>query len=138
MIILLTSGSNDIDALPTFAYMAGFTYRYDLLEKATNCFDPANKLGQGGAGSVFKGILPSGKIVAVKRLFFNTRQWTDGFFNEVNLINGIQHKNVVKLFGCSIEGPESLLAYEFVSNGSLDQILFGEYSSLNAQLYSII
>lgn len=48
------------------------------------------------------------------------------------MINGIQHKNVVKLLGCSInEGPECLLVYEFVPNKSLDQILFGEWSSLN-------
>ncbi|XP_022633197.1 cysteine-rich receptor-like protein kinase 1 isoform X2 [Vigna radiata var. radiata] len=106
----------------------GFSFRYDLLENATDHFDPANKLGQGGAASVFKGTLPTGKTVAVKRLSFNKRQWTEGFFNEVNLISGIQHKNVVKLLGCSIEGPESLLVYEFVPNGSLDQVLFGKGS----------
>jgi len=116
---------------PDFAFVAGFSFRYDLLEKATNNFDPANKLGQGGAASVFKGTLPSGVTVAVKRLFFNKRQWTEGFFNEVNLINGIQHKNVVKLLGCSIEGPESLLVYEFVPGGTLDQVLFSEFSSFS-------
>ncbi|KAJ1398249.1 Serine/threonine-protein kinase, active site [Sesbania bispinosa] len=121
-------GSNDFGASPGLAYMSGFSYRYDLLEKATNYFDPANQLGQGGAGSVFKGTLPSGTNVAVKRLFFNSRQWKDGFFNEVNSINGIQHKNVVKLLGCSIEGPETLLVYEYVPNKSLDQILFGKDS----------
>lgn len=100
-------------------------FKYETLEKATEYFDPSRKLGQGGAGSVFKGILPDGRAVAVKRLFFNTRQWADEFFNEVNLISGIDHKNVVKLLGCSIEGAESLLVYEFVPNRSLDQILFG-------------
>ncbi|KAK4392968.1 Cysteine-rich receptor-like protein kinase [Sesamum angolense] len=59
----------------------------------------------------------------VKRLFFSTRQWVDEFFNEVNLISGIEHKNLVKLLGCSIEGPESLLVYEFVPNKSLEQYL---------------
>ncbi|ESW27439.1 hypothetical protein PHAVU_003G202000 [Phaseolus vulgaris] len=113
---------------PDFSSVAGFSFRYDLLEKATDHFDPANKLGQGEAASVFKGTLPSGGTVAVKRLFFNKRQWTEGFFNEVNLINGIQHKNVVKLLGCSIEGPESLLVYEFVPSGSLDQVLFSKDS----------
>ncbi|WVZ09125.1 hypothetical protein V8G54_013655 [Vigna mungo] len=116
---------------PDFAFVAGFSFRYDLLENATDHFDPANKLGQGGAASVFKGTLPTGKTVAVKRLSFNKQQWTEGFFNEVNLISGIQHKNVVKLLGCSIEGPESLLVYEFVPNGSLDQVLFGELSTLS-------
>ncbi|CAB4311169.1 unnamed protein product [Prunus armeniaca] len=99
-------------------------FKYEMLEKATNFFDASRKLGQGGAGSVFKGVLPDGRTVAVKRLYFNTRQWVDDFFNEVNLISGIQHQNLVKLLGCSIEGPESLLVYEYVPNKSLDQVLF--------------
>lgn len=107
---------------------SSLNFKYEILEKATECFDVSRKLGQGGAGSVFKGTLPDGKTVAVKRLFFNTRQWADEFFNEVNLINGIEHKNLVKLLGCSIEGPESLLVYEFVPNKSLDQVLFGKFS----------
>ncbi|KAK4367438.1 hypothetical protein RND71_011230 [Anisodus tanguticus] len=103
---------------------SSLNYKYENLEKATNYFDPSTKVGQGGNGSVYKGTLPNGKVIAVKRLFFNTRQWVDEFFNEVNLINGIEHKNLVKLLGCSIEGPESLLVYEFVTNKSLDQYLF--------------
>ena len=104
---------------------SNLNFKYDILEKATNSFDESRKLGQGGAGSVFKGTLPDGRIVAVKRLFFNTREWVDEFFNEVNLISGIRHKNLVRLLGCSIEGPESLLVYEYVANRSLYQILFG-------------
>ncbi|KAJ7953581.1 putative Kinase [Quillaja saponaria] len=92
---------------------------YEILETATNYFANSNKLGQGGSGSVYKGVLPDGKTVAVKRLFFNTRQWVDHFFNEVNLISGIYHKNLVQLLGCSITGPESLLVYEYVPNQSL-------------------
>ncbi|XP_010532281.1 PREDICTED: cysteine-rich receptor-like protein kinase 1 [Tarenaya hassleriana] len=99
-------------------------FKYEILEKATEFFSDSMKLGQGGAGSVYKGDLPDGRTVAVKKLFFNTRQWADQFFNEVNLISGIEHKNVVRLLGCSIEGPESLLVYEYVPNRSLDQILF--------------
>ncbi|CAJ1940173.1 unnamed protein product [Sphenostylis stenocarpa] len=92
---------------------------YEILEKATNYFNDANKLGQGGSGSVYKGVMPDGITVAIKRLSFNTTQWADHFFNEVNLISGIQHKNLVKLLGCSITGPESLLVYEYVPNLSL-------------------
>ncbi|XP_031287769.1 cysteine-rich receptor-like protein kinase 1 [Pistacia vera] len=109
--------------LPT-ANVCGLNFKYETLEKATDCFEDSRKLGQGGAGSVFRGTLPDGRNVAVKRLFFNTREWVDQFFNEVNLISGIEHKNLVKLLGCSIEGPESLLVYEYVPNRSLDQILF--------------
>ncbi|XP_034201096.1 cysteine-rich receptor-like protein kinase 3 isoform X2 [Prunus dulcis] len=95
-------------------------FSYEVLERATNYFHDSNKLGQGGSGSVYKGVLPDGKVVAIKRLFFNTRQWVDHFFNEVNLISGIHHKKLVKLLGCSITGPESLLVYEYVPNQSLN------------------
>ncbi|CDY26700.1 BnaA06g13220D [Brassica napus] len=87
-------------------------FKYEVLEKATESFHDSMKLGQGGA------------VVAVKKLFFNTREWADQFFNEVNLISRVEHKNLVRLLGCSIEGPKSLLVYEYVQNRSLDQILF--------------
>ncbi|KAG5001669.1 hypothetical protein AAZX31_08G274400 [Glycine max] len=92
---------------------------YEVLEKATNYFNEANKLGQGGSGSVYKGVMPDGNTVAIKRLSYNTTQWAEHFFTEVNLISGIHHKNLVKLLGCSITGPESLLVYEYVPNQSL-------------------
>ncbi|KAG0450217.1 hypothetical protein HPP92_026857 [Vanilla planifolia] len=100
------------------------SFKYEVLREATDNFSENNKLGQGGYGSVYKGTLRDGREVAVKRLFFNTRQWVDQFFNEVTLINQVQHKNLVKLLGCSVEGPESLLVYEFLCNTSLDHYLF--------------
>ncbi|KAK7381410.1 hypothetical protein VNO78_34082 [Psophocarpus tetragonolobus] len=103
---------------------SSLNYKYETLEKATDYFCSSRKIGQGGAGSVFKGTLPDGKEIAVKRLVFNNRQWVDDFFNEVNLISGIQHKNLVKLMGCSIEGPESLIVYEYLPNKNLDQFIF--------------
>ncbi|KAF8037045.1 hypothetical protein BT93_B0076 [Corymbia citriodora subsp. variegata] len=109
--------------LPMTISKSGLYFKYETLEKATNFFNESRKLGQGGAGSVYKGILPNGKVVAIKRLVFNTRQWVDDFFNEVNLINRIQHKNLIRLLGCSIEGPESLLVYEYLPNRSLDLVL---------------
>lgn len=101
-------------------------FSYELLEKATSYFHQSSKLGQGGSGSVYKGILPDGKPVAIKRLVFNTTQWVDHFFNEVNLISDIDHKNLVKLLGCSITGPESLLVYEYIPNLSLHDHLFAK------------
>ncbi|KAK6913086.1 Serine-threonine/tyrosine-protein kinase, catalytic domain [Dillenia turbinata] len=83
--------------------MSSLYFKYEIIEKATGYFDPSRKLGQGGV---------DGTRVAIKRLLFNTRQWVDAFLNEVNLIGGIQLKNLVNLLGCSIEGPESLLVYE--------------------------
>lgn len=119
--------TNPFKRLPSSVNKSKINLKYEVLEKATDYFDASNKLGQGGAGSVYKGTLTDGRIVAVKRLFFSTRQWVDEFFNEVNLISGTKHKNLVKLYGCSIEGPESLLIYEYVSNHNLDRHLFGTY-----------
>ncbi|XP_042500947.1 cysteine-rich receptor-like protein kinase 2 isoform X2 [Macadamia integrifolia] len=99
-------------------------FRYQELRKATKSFDPSNKLGQGSYGTVYKGVLPDGREVAVKRLFLNTRHWVDQFLNEVDLINRLRHKNLVKLLGCSADGPESLLVYEYYFNKSLDQFIF--------------
>ncbi|MED6161907.1 hypothetical protein PIB30_065218 [Stylosanthes scabra] len=117
---------NNIGQICSSIRDSSLNYKYETLEKATDYFNPSRKIGQGGAGSVFKGVLPNGKVIAVKRLVFNNRQWVDEFFNEVNLISGIEHKNLVKLLGCSIEGPESLLVYEFLPNKSLDQSIFAE------------
>lgn len=115
---------NTLGKISNSFHKASLSFKYETLEKATDYFSISRKIGQGGAGSVFKGTLPNGEVVAVKRLVFNTKQWVDEFFNEVNLISGIQHKNLLKLLGCSIEGPESLLVYEYVANRSLDQFLF--------------
>ncbi|XP_022776137.1 cysteine-rich receptor-like protein kinase 3 isoform X2 [Durio zibethinus] len=116
--------SKQLGALSPILNKSKLNFSYESLEMATNYFNDSNKLGQGGSGSVYKGTLPNGKVVAIKRLFFNTRQWVDHFFNEVNLISGIYHKNLVKLLGCSITGPESLLVYEYVPNQSLHDYLF--------------
>ncbi|TKY63227.1 Cysteine-rich receptor protein kinase 42 [Spatholobus suberectus] len=116
--------NNNLGQISSSISKSSLNYKYETLEKATYYFNPSRKIGQGGAGSVFKGILPNGKVVAVKRLIFNNRQWVDEFFNEVNLISGIEHKNLVKLLGCSIEGPESLLVYEYLPKKSLDQFIF--------------
>ncbi|XP_015879316.1 cysteine-rich receptor-like protein kinase 42 [Ziziphus jujuba] len=119
-----TKGRGNLGKVASSMNKSSLNFKYETLEKATDYFNPSRKIGQGGAGSVFKGNLPNGETVAVKRLVFNTRQWVDEFFNEVNLISVIQHKNLVKLLGCSIEGPESLLVYEYVPKKSLDQFLF--------------
>lgn len=103
------------------------SFKYEELCKATDDFNQINKLGQGGYGSVYKGVLLDGREIAVKRLFFNTREWADQFFNEVRLVSQVQHKNLVKLLGCSIEGPESLLVYEYLCNTSLDHYLFDAF-----------
>ncbi|KAJ4905730.1 putative cysteine-rich receptor-like protein kinase 39 [Raphanus sativus] len=104
-----------------------FMLPYDLgmILSATADFSPENKLGQGGFGTVYKGILLNGKEIAVKRL---TRGSEGGieFRNEVSLLTRLQHKNLVKLLGFCNEGDEEILVYEFVPNSSLDRFIFDE------------
>ncbi|ESW29176.2 hypothetical protein PHAVU_002G049400 [Phaseolus vulgaris] len=94
------------------------------IKVATDDFSDTNKLGQGGFGAVYKGVLPDGKEIAVKRLSRKSWQGIEEFKNEVVLIAKLQHKNLVRLLGCAMEGEEKLLIYEFMSNKSLDQLIF--------------
>ncbi|GJW93012.1 cysteine-rich receptor-like protein kinase 2, partial [Tanacetum coccineum] len=103
---------------------SNLNFKYSTIEKATSSFDEANKLGQGGFGTVYKGVLPDGKEIAVKRLFFNHRHRAGDFYNEVNIISSVDHKNLVKLVGFSCLGPESILVYEYLPNRSLDHFIF--------------
>uniref|UniRef100_A0A7N2L984 Cysteine-rich receptor-like protein kinase 2 n=2 Tax=Quercus lobata TaxID=97700 RepID=A0A7N2L984_QUELO len=117
-------GSNDTEKLVKTLNDSSLNFKYSTLEKATGSFDNANKLGQGGFGTVYKGVLPDGREIAVKRLFFNNRHRAGDFYNEVNIISSVKHKNLVRLLGCSCSGPESLLVYEFLPNKSLDRFIF--------------
>nr|POF10178.1 cysteine-rich receptor-like protein kinase 2 [Quercus suber] len=117
-------GSNDTERLVKTLNDSSLNFKYSTLEKATGSFDDANKLGQGGFGTVYKGVLPDGREIAVKRLFFNNRHRAGDFYNEVNIISSVEHKNLVRLLGCSCSGPESLLVYEFLPNKSLDRFVF--------------
>ncbi|XP_057499034.1 cysteine-rich receptor-like protein kinase 10 isoform X2 [Actinidia eriantha] len=97
------------------------------LNVATENFSNSNKLGQGGFGPVYKGILPDGKEVAVKRLSTKSTQGSEEFTNEVLLIHNLQHKNLVRLLGFCVDGEERLLIYEHMPNGSLDIFLFDRW-----------
>ncbi|PIN04178.1 Activin A type IB receptor, serine/threonine protein kinase [Handroanthus impetiginosus] len=114
----------DAEKLAKILNDSSLNFKYSTLEKATSSFDKANKLGQGGFGIVYKGVLPDGREIAVKRLFFNNKHRAADFYNEVNIISSVEHKNLVKLLGCSCSGPESLLVYEFLPNKSLDHFIF--------------
>ncbi|CAN6452139.1 unnamed protein product [Victoria cruziana] len=93
------------------------------IQSATENFSEENKLGEGGYGPVYKGKLPSGKEVAVKRLSGHSVQGLKEFRNEVELIAKLQHTNLVKLIGCCLEKGEKLLIYEYMPNRSLDAFL---------------
>ncbi|KAG6695148.1 hypothetical protein I3842_09G082100 [Carya illinoinensis] len=94
------------------------------LMAATDNFSDSNKLGIGGFGTVYKGVLADGKTVAVKRLSRKSWQGLEEFKNEIIVIAKLQHRNLVKLLGCAIEGHEKLLVYEFMPNRSLDLFIF--------------
>uniref|UniRef100_A0A0D3GRY7 non-specific serine/threonine protein kinase n=1 Tax=Oryza barthii TaxID=65489 RepID=A0A0D3GRY7_9ORYZ len=96
-----------------------------MIKEATQNFSRENKLGQGGFGAVYKGLLPGGLEVAVKRLSACSVQGLLEFKNEIQLIAKLQHKNLVKLLGCCIEGEhEKMLVYEYLQNRSLDVFIF--------------
>ncbi|KAL2483991.1 Cysteine-rich receptor-like protein kinase 26 [Forsythia ovata] len=99
-------------------------YNFSNVRDATDNFSDANKLGQGGFGFVYKGTLSNGNEVAVKRLSRDSGQGDTEFKNEVLLVAKLQHRNLVRLLGFSMEGSERLLVYEFVCNGSLDRFIF--------------
>ncbi|XP_031281331.1 G-type lectin S-receptor-like serine/threonine-protein kinase At4g27290 isoform X2 [Pistacia vera] len=96
------------------------------IANATNNFSINNKLGEGGFGPVYKGILADGKEIAVKRLSKISGQGLNEFKNEVILIAKLQHRNLVKLLGCCIQEDEKLLVYEFMPNKSLDFFIFDQ------------
>ncbi|KAL3633887.1 hypothetical protein CASFOL_022649 [Castilleja foliolosa] len=95
------------------------------IKSATHNFDIANKIGEGGFGPVYKGVLSDGTIVAVKQLSSKSKQGNREFVNEIGMISALQHPNLVKLFGCCIEGNQLLLIYEYLENNSLARALFG-------------
>ncbi|KAL2341981.1 hypothetical protein Fmac_009921 [Flemingia macrophylla] len=100
------------------------TFDFNTITIATNNFSEEKKLGQGGFGIVYRGKLIDGQDIAVKRLSKNSGQGVDEFKNEVKLIVRLQHRNLVRLFGCCVEMEEKLLVYEYMENKSLDSILF--------------
>ncbi|XP_024925825.3 class V chitinase isoform X2 [Ziziphus jujuba] len=94
------------------------------IEAATERFSIENKLGQGGYGPVYKGILPNGQEIAVKKLSAASTQGFEEFKNEVSLTAKLQHVNLVKVLGFCIEQDEQMLIYEYMPNMSLDMYLF--------------
>ncbi|KAK7342810.1 hypothetical protein VNO80_25766 [Phaseolus coccineus] len=101
-------------------------YSLRQIKAATNNFDPANKIGEGGFGPVYKGVLSDSDVIAVKQLSAKSKQGNREFVNEIGMISALQHPNLVKLYGCCIEGNQLLLIYEYMENNSLARALFGE------------
>ncbi|KAK7393168.1 hypothetical protein VNO78_21661 [Psophocarpus tetragonolobus] len=116
-------------------------YKYSYLKVATKNFSEKNKIGEGGFGTVYKGTMPNGKVVAVKRLITgDSSKINDEFEREVKFISNVNHINLARLLGYCSKGEEKILVYEYMANSSLDKFLFGKRKgSLNwKQRYDII
>ncbi|XP_057955645.1 probable LRR receptor-like serine/threonine-protein kinase At1g07650 isoform X2 [Malania oleifera] len=116
-----TSEDSDLKGLDL--QTGSFTLRQ--IKSATRNFDTANKIGEGGFGSVYKGLLSDGTVIAVKQLSPKSKQGNREFVNEIGMISALQHQNLVKLYGCCAEGNQLLLIYEYMENNCLSRALFG-------------
>ncbi|CAA6656543.1 unnamed protein product [Spirodela intermedia] len=99
-------------------------FDFRTLKIATRNFSEANKLGEGGFGPVYKGLLPDGQQIAVKRLSKRSGQGLAELRNEVVLVAKLQHRNLVRLLGFCLEEEEKMVIYEYLPNRSLDNFLF--------------
>ncbi|KAL3503539.1 hypothetical protein ACH5RR_037988 [Cinchona calisaya] len=101
-------------------------FEFSTLMKATNNFAITNKLGEGGFGIVYKGMLEKGEEIAVKRLSRTSMQGLDELKNEIHCIAKLQHRNLVKILGFCIQEDERMLIYEYMANKSLDLFIFDD------------
>ncbi|KFK43397.1 hypothetical protein AALP_AA1G120800 [Arabis alpina] len=103
-------------------------FKIEELEKATNSFSQKNFIGRGGFGFVYKGVLPDGSVIAVKKVIESEFQGDAEFRNEVEIISNLKHRNLVPLRGCSMVDEDSesqrYLVYDYMENGNLDDHLF--------------
>uniref|UniRef100_J3MYD9 Protein kinase domain-containing protein n=1 Tax=Oryza brachyantha TaxID=4533 RepID=J3MYD9_ORYBR len=102
-------------------------YSHEELQEATNMFNEQHILGQGGHGTVYKGILKGNMEVAVKRCMTINEQQKKEFGKEMLILSQINHKNIVKLLGCCLEVEVPMLVYEFIPNGTLFDLIHGNY-----------
>ncbi|KAG1334749.1 putative LEAF RUST 10 DISEASE-RESISTANCE LOCUS RECEPTOR-LIKE PROTEIN KINASE-like 1.1 [Cocos nucifera] len=113
-------------------------FTYEELEEATNGFSASKELGDGGFGTVYKGKLRDGRVVAVKRLYEHNYKREEQFMNEVEILSRLHHQNLVSLYGCtSRHSRELLLVYEYVPNGTVADHLHGPRAQEGALTWPI-
>lgn len=100
-------------------------FSYNSLRSATRSFHPSNRIGGGGFGVVYKGVLRDGTPVAIKCLSAESEQGTQEFVTEIRMISTIKHPNLVELVGCCVEENNRILVYEYMENNSISTALLG-------------
>ncbi|KAL5052744.1 hypothetical protein RYX36_033426 [Vicia faba] len=105
-------------------------FTFAELQLATGGFSQSNFLAEGGFGSVHRGVLPDGQVVAVKQYKLASTQGDKEFCSEVEVLSCAQHRNVVMLIGFCVEDGRRLLVYEYICNGSLDSHLYGRMKNV--------
>ncbi|XP_006358481.1 probable leucine-rich repeat receptor-like protein kinase At5g49770 isoform X1 [Solanum tuberosum] len=101
-------------------------FTFEELKKYTNNFSESNYIGSGGYGKVYKGTLPDGQLIAIKRAEQASKQGALEFKTEIEILSRFHHKNVVSLVGFCFRQGEQMLVYEFIPNGSLKESLSGK------------
>ncbi|KAL3536279.1 hypothetical protein ACH5RR_004740 [Cinchona calisaya] len=114
------AGSQKVDSFPV--------YSYNELKAATQGFRSSNRIGEGAFGSVYKGMLQDGSVVAVKILSveLESMRGEREFISEIAALSGIKHDNLVNLRGCCVDGTKRLLVYNYMENNSLAYTFLGE------------
>ncbi|XP_071686250.1 putative receptor-like protein kinase At1g80870 [Rutidosis leptorrhynchoides] len=114
--------TSPLDSCPIFLKLRRFTYKE--LDSATNNFHPDNYIGKGGSGTVYRGILKTGKLVAVKLLDNDSVEAEREFQNELRILGGLESQFVVSLLGYCVHKRKRLVVYEYMPNKSLQELLF--------------
>ncbi|KAL5078758.1 hypothetical protein RYX36_007179 [Vicia faba] len=116
-------------------YLGIPVFSYEELQKATDNFNQARELGEGGFGTVYYGKLGDGREVAVKRLFERSYRPVESFTNEIQILTRMRHRNLVSLYGCtSRHSRELLLVYEYIPNGTVNSHLHNKKENQSSSL----